>query len=222
MVTYTTSAKVSSLLQLGFTPSADTNPTDTEIEEVILRKEDEIDTATGHAWRTRFGGTTTDQATEAAYEYYDISYVYEYHTGSPVYLKHRKVKTFDANSDDVLEFWNGSEYEDWLSERTEGRNEDFWVDYERGILYSRAYLYAKKPNALRIKYRYGESLVPYDIEDICTKMSAIDLLVGMDPRANMVQEGSPVMSHSQRVDYWRREVDNKLLRYKEFKVVTGT
>ncbi len=215
---YTTVAKVLSLLQMdGGTDT--TSPSTQEIIEVINRKEDEIDNATGHSWRTRYSGTNSGLDTTPQYEYYDVSAHYEYQTGSPIYLKHRHVKTLDADEGDALEFWNGAEWEDWLDTRTEGRNNDYWLEYNMGMVYLRGYWYIRKPQGLRIKYRYGESFLNRDIEDIATKMVCMDLLTGMDPRAMIVQEGG-VMTHDARVSRWRKSVDEKLNRYKEWQVPT--
>ena len=219
--TYTTVREVESLLQLP-TLSDTTNPSVQEVVQVINRVEDKIDYVTGHAWRTRYSNTNSGLAVESDdYEYYDIDGVYEYQTGTPIYLKHRKIKAFDASEGDALQFWTGSEWEDWLSEKTEGRNNDFWVDYERGILYMRGYWYTRKPQGLRLKYRYGEKTVDMGINDIATKMAAIDVLTGMDPRAMIVQEGG-VMTHDVRVSRWRNETKENLTRYKEFQVPTMT
>lgn len=213
---YTTVEKVRSLIQApSWTDS--TNPSIQEVVEIINRKEDRIDSATGHAWRLRYSGTQSGQETTAQYEMCDIDSAYERQTGFPIYLKHRKIRSFDADEGDVLEFWNGAEWEDWLATKTEGRANDFWIDYEMGILYMRGYRWANKPLGIRTKYRYGEVFVNKDIEDIATKMTAIDVLTGMDPRAMIVQEGG-VMTHDVRVGRWRNEIAEGLPRYKEFQV----
>lgn len=215
---YTSVRKVESLLQMA-TGSDSTNPSVQEIVQIINRKEDEIDNATGQAWRVRFSGTESGQDTTQRYEFKDMQGFYEYNTGIPIYLDYRKVRDLDADEGDALEFWNGNAWEDWLATKTEGRGNDWWADYKMGVIYVRGYVYSRKNMAFRIKYRYGDTFVNRDIEDIATKMAAIDLLAGMDPRAFMVQEGpSPVMSHSKRIEIWQEEIDRKLARYKEFKV----
>lgn len=214
---YTTVEKVRSLLQApSWTDS--TNPSIQEVVEIINRAEDIIDSETGHAWRLRYSGTQSGQETTAQYELYDIDSMYEHQSGYPIYLQHRKIKDFDADEGDALEFWNGAEWEDWLSTKTESRANDYWVDYEMGILYMRGYRWVNKPLGLRIKYRYGERYVNKDIEDICTKIVAIDVLTGMDPRAMIVQENSGVMTHDARASRWRDQIENRITRYREFQV----
>ena len=214
---YTTVEKVRSFLQMaGLSDS--TNPSVQEIIEVINRKEDEIDAVTGQAWRQRYSGTISGQDTTAQYEMYDIVNMYEYHTGIPVYLNHRKVYTMDASQGDAIEFWNGAAWEDWITTRTESRAGDFWFDYSLGILYIKGYWFVKKPQGIRMKYRYGETAVNRAIEDIATKMVAIDILTGMDMRTIIVQEGQGSMSHRERIDIWNKEVETKLNRFKEWQM----
>lgn len=212
---YTTLKKVESLLQLP-TRSDSTNPSILEIVQVINRMEDQIDYRTHHAWRLRYSGTDSGQDTTAKYETFDVNGLYEYQTGRPVYLKHRQIREMDVDEGDALEFWNGAEWEDWLTTKTEGRNSDYWFDYARGILYLKGYWAARKNQALRIKYRYGETFVNLDIEDIATKLAAIDILTGMDPRSMIVQEGENTMTHDNRVSRWRRQVNDGIARHQEY------
>lgn len=218
--TYTTVGEVEGLLQMP-EHSDSTSPTVQEIVKIINRVEDKIDKNTAHAWRLRYSNTISGQDTTAQYEYYDVDKVHEYHTGRPTYLKHRKIKQLDSGEGDALEYWNGSEWEDWLSDRTEGRADDFWVDYDQGVVYIRWRNAVKKPKGLRIKYRYGETFVEGGINDIATKMVAMDVLTGMDPRAMIVQEGG-VMTHDARVGRWRRETEENIQQYKEFQTMQTT
>ena len=215
---YTTPRKVESFLQLGVL-SDTSSPTLQEVTEIINRVEDQIDYQTGHAWRTRYSGTKSGQDVTAKYETYDLNGMYEYHTGRPVYLKHRKIKDLSAAEGDAFEIWTGQAWEDWLATKTESRASDYWLDYDRGILYINGLFFIpNKSQAIRIKCRYGEEFLDLGIEDIATKMVAIDILSGMDPRANVAQETGSVMTHSQRIDKWQKEIETKLDRYKEFQV----
>lgn len=216
--TYTTVKKVENFLHLT-TITDSTTPNIQQVVELINRAEDRIDYATGHAWRTRYSGTTSGHDQTAEYEYYDIPYGYEYQSGRPIYLKHRKIKTLSASEGDALEIWNGSEWEDWLSNKTEGRANDFWVDYDRGIIYIKAYYGVVGPLKLRIKYRYGEDIVPKMVEDIATKMVAIDILTG-ESRAVMLPEGSSGLSYQQKIDTWKEQINETLNSLKEFKVMS--
>ena len=53
-----------------------------------------------------------------------------------------------------MEVWDGTQYEDWLTTKTEGRNEDYWLDYEKGVLYLRTTRYTPI-SGVRISYRFN-------------------------------------------------------------------
>ena len=214
-VTYTTSSKIGTFLHI--TISSETTPTTTEVESRINRAEDNIDWTTGHAWRLRYSGTQSGEDTTARYEYYDVDFNYKYYTGIPVYLKHRLIRALSSASGDVMELWDGSSWTNWLTTKTEGRGNDYWLDYERGILFFKGGFSIRKPMSLRIKYRYGDTSVPKMIEDIATKMVAIDILT-TESRAVIIQEGSSALSYQQRVDRWNTEIENNLTSLKEFQV----
>ena len=215
--TYASVRKVQDFLRLP-TLSDTTNPTIQEIVDLINRKEDILDHKTGHAWRTRYCGTTSGQDQTAKYEYYDIDSLYEFQTGRPIYLKHRKIKTFDSDKGDAFEIWNGSSWADWLSERTEGRSEDYWLDYEMGMLNIKARFGVVGPVKIRLKYRYGEIIVNKIVEDICIKMCAIDLLLG-ESRGAFVPEGSnSALSYGRKIDIMQKDIDYNLSTIREMQI----
>ncbi len=214
--TYTTVKKISSFLGLRTAITDSTTPTVQQIVEIINRIEDEIDWRTGHAWRTRYSGTTSGNDQTAKYEYYDVLFDYEYQKGRPVYLKHRKVLTLDSGEGDVLEIWNGASYDNWLSDKSEARGSDFWLDYEMGKLFIKARYSVKGGMRLRMKYRYGEQIINRIIEDIATKMVSMDLLTG-DSNSVIVQEGANnVITNREKISLWTKQIEDKLAGLKEF------
>ncbi len=216
---YTSVRRVEKFMRLP-TITDTTTPTIQEVAQIISKKQDEIDYKTGHAWRKRYSGTKSGDDQTANYEYYDMEFRYEYHTGRPVYLSHRRVYEFDASEGDALEVWNGSEWEDWLITRTEGRGEDFWVDYSTGVLHVHARWGITRPKGIRLKYRYGETVVNRIVEDICTKMVAIELLYG-ESRNAFVQEGGGVgsLSFDRKIDHWEKDIETDISGLKEFQVM---
>ena len=198
-----------------------TTPSIQEIAQIIKQMQDRIDHKTGHAWRKRYSGTKSGDEQTARYEYYDLDLLYEYHTGRPVYLKHRYVYTFDADEGDAIEVWNGNEWEDWIANRTEGRGEDFWFDYDEGTFFMNARWGITRPKGIRMKYRYGEREVNELIQNICTKMVAIDLLYG-ESRNAFVQEGQfAAMGLGTKVDKWQEDIDRDMAGLKEFQVLSS-
>jgi hypothetical protein len=214
-VTYTTAANVASLMRLidqntgsRLVFSTDTDPTLVEVENLINRMEDHIDRETGHAWR----------AIQVMDEYYDIPYnCYNFYQRQfPIHLKHRNINTLVSGTDKI-EVWTGNEWEDIILDAngyTEGRGNDYWVDYTQGIIY----LKDKRPwtldKGIRVSYRYGESSVPGDIEDACTKLVAINIAEN-DDYVVALPEGTDKYSIMSKVDSWKRDVERILYNRRE-------
>lgn len=206
--TYTSAANVRALLQID---SASTTPSTAEIEAFINRAEDYIDQYTGHAWRT----------VSVANEFRDIPprASYENYAGIPIYLRHRSVKTLAAGSGDKIEVWEGSSYVDYVATKTENRNNDFWLDYNQGILYLRSGT-AAGTRRVRATYRYGETSVPKDIEEAATKLAAIDMASADDRVALIPKSGSPQASLTDKVGSWTKRIYQILDSRKEPMVVS--
>lgn len=204
-VTYCTHSDVSGFLQ---TPafSVSTTPTSTIIEDRINEAEDFIDSETGHAWRSV---TVTN-------EYHDVAGVYERGIGFPIYLDHRAVKSLANASGDKLEVWDGSSWVDWLTEssREEGRDKDYWLRYEMGVLYIRS-SYAK-PVSVRITYRYGETSVPKDIKKAAVLLTAIDV-ISSDDRSVQIAESNSQVNYLNKIEKWEAQVKTILDKRREFR-----
>lgn len=214
---YTSVREVENFIGFGSTLSATSNPTVQQVVEVIHQMQDFIDRTTGHAWRTRYSGTTAGISQIAQYEYYDIDLEYEFQSGRPIYLKHRFIQTLSAASGDALEIWDGSTWYDWLANFTEGRGSDFWLDYQRGILFVKRRYGVVGPMKARLKYRYGETTPPMDIQRACKMLVAKELLFG-DSRKVLVPEGSLTMNHRDKVEKWEEDIDRILTQNKEFQI----
>ena len=212
---YTTPKRVQQFLNIQ-EPNETDLPTIQRIVELIQEKEDEIDYRTGHSWRIRYSGTTSGRETTAREEYHDVDFLYEYQTGVPVFLAHREVRNFSAADGDSLEVWNGNEYDDWITTRTEGRDNDWWLDNRRGILHLKTRYGIVGPAKVRVKYRYGEQALNLMVREICTKMVARDLLTN-ESRAVFLQEGGGAsLSYQERVQQWNADIEKKMLQLKEF------
>ncbi len=207
---------VKGLTQISSITSS-TSPSTAQVTRFIERAQDRIDFSTHHAWRLRHSATNSGDDTTAKYEYHDVDFLYEWQSGRPVFLDHRKIRTFDADEGDVLEIWDGSAYESFIADSTEGRGEDFWIDYEQGVLYIKRRWSVKGPRKLRIKYRYGEETVNGIVEDIATKMVAIDIIMG-DRRAVLMPEGGQNLSFQQMIDNWKEDIKEDLARVRELQV----
>lgn len=84
---------------------------------------------------------------------------------------------------DVLEIFDGKNWIDYISTKTEGRSADYFVNESDGILYVRGYFILGN-DYVRCKYRYGETTVDSGIELACTKLVASDIMQ-QDDRATV-------------------------------------
>ncbi len=199
-VTYAQATDVQRIIQ-GPTFSGSTTPTTTQVEAFINAAEDQIDRDTRRAWRSV---TVTD-------EYYNIPKVHNvgHHQGHghrrfiKIYLRHRHVKTFAGVSGDKLEIWDGSSDVDWIATKTEGRADDFWVNYTDGILYVRMQHALYHEDGAKLTYRYGETTVPSDIKDATAMLAAV-MVLGSDDNSQVVAETGDAtrQSHQSRIEQW--------------------
>ena len=181
-----------------------TRPSIFEIIGHIQEAEDEIDRQTNHAWRLRYGATETGNSTAANYEYYDYPDVIDLTEGAKIYLNHRKIRTLSYAAGDALEIWKGGAYENYLQTKTEGRGQDYWVDYDKGVLVVYG-VNLTTEKAIRIKYRYGDTAVPSDIKKACTFIVAQEAIMA-DDRSVMLPSGGDNVSLQQKIERYDKDV----------------
>jgi len=203
-------------IEEGFTSETSqdpTNPTLEQVEELILEWSDEIDNRTKHAWRER----------QVKEEYHDLDDTpYYFGSGTPIKLYKRHIKEFDETKGDKLEIWDGSEWEDWVSDPSKdyGRNQEFWLDKTNGLLYIyRRYATWSEP-AVRVTYRYGNENVPRDIKKACAKYVAADLAM-TDQYAMNIPGTDGAADVTSQAEQWREDAERTLERRKETQVVQG-
>lgn len=208
MVTYCTAANVASFLNLN-SFSGSTDPTTTEVEEYIEMNEDYIDRETMHAWRAVTVSQETHHLDSPAYNLRD---------GVDIYLNHRKITAFSSPTD-KLEVWNGSEWEDYAATRTEGRNNDFWIDYEMGIVFIKTFPRTiPRFFSVRVTYRYGEAAVAKDIKKACILLTAADI-IETDDRSILFPEGTSNVPLLEKSRIFRERAEKIINANREIKAV---
>lgn len=96
----------------------------------------------------------------------------------------------------------------------QGRLRDWWLDHEMGIIYFNNSYPFFEWNAIKTSYIYGERYLEQAIEDACTKLVAIDLLMS-DDRSILIPEGSQNVDLASKIQLYRADVDRTMARYKE-------
>lgn len=207
MTTYCTSKQVAEVLQIS-NFNADSIPADNIIDRYIERAEAKIESTTAHAWQTK---TVTD-------EYLEPSSLYRYGTGIRFKLSHRSIKTFVSGTD-KLEVWDGSNWVEYVANKTEGRSNDYWVNYTEGVVYligtQRIY-----PDGVRCTYRYGESTVAASIEECAILMTAIMVLNSPEfSSVGFTDDGGSSRNYDrERIAEWKETINNILANNTEFNV----
>ena len=97
------------------------------------------------------------------------------------------------------------------------RLRDWWMDHEMGIIYFNNSYPFFEWNAIKVSYIYGERYVEKAIEDICTKMVAIELLMA-DDRSVLIPEGTQNIDLASKVQLYQAEIDKTLPKYIEMVV----
>ena len=131
-----------------------TNPTAQDMILFILDAEGVIDEKTNSAFGSRYI-TKTDEYHDLFRDYFEISF----------HLDNPNIMAFDDTKGDKLELWDGSDWVDWLTTKTEGRGDDFYVDYRLGKIYFRRNFPRYGRHVIRSTYRYQKfTTVPYSIK----------------------------------------------------------
>jgi hypothetical protein len=203
---YASVEDVGILLEMTFSQS--TKPTTAEVEELLIQMTSMIEEETHHTWR-------------------DVQVVDEYHDAGTwvpgwgsfgwecmIKLRHRAVRQFSSVDGDKIEYWNGAVWTNILATGVEGRNNDFWCDYNSGILYSRGRIPQSMNSSWRVTYRYGETTVPGDLRMTCAKMAAKEI-VRAENRVELLVEGTTHMIWGDKIKGWNEEIQNVLDRHKE-------
>ncbi len=97
------------------------------------------------------------------------------------------------------------------------RLRDWWLDHEEGIVYFNNSYPFFEWNAIKVAYIYGERYLEKAIEDICTKMVAIELLMA-DDRSVLSPEGTQNVDLTTKIQLYQSEIDRTLPKYIEMVV----
>ncbi len=100
----------------------------------------------------------------------------------------------------------------------EARLRDWWADYDLGVIYfNNSYPYFSW-NAVKVSYVYGERYVEKAIEDVCTKLVAMDLILS-DDRSVLLPEGTQNVDLGSKYQLFKAQVAETLPRYTEIMTV---
>ena len=158
-------------------------------------------------WNTLYFTTLTSTATSSpdvtAIDYTYISYITAA-TSTTAATDNFMVDNILTNDGDALEVWDGNQYVDYMTTKTEGRGNDYWMDYDKGVL-TLYDVFTNINQAIRMKYRYGDTSVPSDIERAATLIVAQDAILS-DDRSVMLPQGGDAVTLSNKLERIEKEV----------------
>lgn len=202
MATYADTDDVTRILGLDYRLSDTTNPSVEIVESHLEEAEYEVESFTRTAWREQ----------SASEEYYDFPNLpYNWSTGVRIQLRRNPVRQIDSGEGDKIEVWDGSSWVDYATTGSEGRDKEYWLDYEKGVLFIKKRPFFHLEKALRMTYRYGHSEVPRDITK-ATAMLAASMLIMNDDQSSLLVEGG----EGRQVTYDSRV---RMLRGQAFKIL---
>ena len=209
VTTYCSVEDVSDYLRVPIT--ATSTPNKKQVEKIINRKEGEFERRTGHAWRSK---TITR-------EVHSLPLLYTFGWGTPIFLRHRRIYDFDADLGDKIEIWQGASAT-W--ENIVGNGEWFDVEYERGSVHLRGFLFSiLRKNRVRVTYRYGgeeyagDTTIPDDIKDAIIKMTSIELMNTSFRMDELPTGGMTSPSESKKI--WQEDIELCIANRREVVVV---
>ena len=227
--TYTTAARVSSLLlytknaadggsQERLVFDATSNPTKTEVEDLIEETEEIIDEHTEQSWKLN---------TLLRPEYHDFvsrysrwgSYIdrggYQIFSIKP---KKANMKTFDTEEGDKIEVLQGDTWVDFVADKELGvgmYDGDYWIDYEENWIYLFNDFPSTGQNTIRITYRYGETSVPLGIRRACTLLVSATINERFEMYKQVDKDTGPAMNMAKE---WRVQAYEWLKEYRLFPI----
>lgn len=203
---YAKTASAECYLLSDFAP--DTQPSVFEVLDLIAEAEDEIDEFCHTSWKAT---TVTEES------HHRLHRKTTWLEGHPINLNNRHIVDFTSGTDKI-EVWNGSQWVDWVSTKTEGRANEFWVDYNLGIIFLKSFYFWHSKLSVRVTYRYQtRDTVPKDVKKAAAMKVAMELITSDVTLANISTEagGQDHMGPDPRVGRYARAVKNILSHHEE-------
>lgn len=152
-ILYVSAKDVSDFLLLRSAFDANSAISRGKIEAYIVRAMGEFERRTGEAYRPIL---VTDEIFDLQAVRSRFPEIFEALTvPRPIHLNNRPIIPFDAARGHKVEVYQGEEpWTNWLL-KTEGRNQDWWLDAEKGIFFLRKAFIPRRNALVRTTYEWG-------------------------------------------------------------------
>ena len=189
---------------LNIVISATTDPTSTELIEIITRMENEIDAYTNHAWHSSRAIAFTDYMVPPRLIRYDTTlgwWVVDLPWSELVTLTKIEVHS------------TAGTFTDWVASGSysAGWDNDYVIDKPNGRLWLKSPSFANTGQPLRLtgSYGYDSTTVPGAVHTACTLLTKAAFVQHAD-LTTLVEEEGGNMSFTEKQAAWREEAYNLL------------
>lgn len=175
--TYAIPQDVMNLLLLEGFLDANSQPPEGIIDDLLVRCEGEFEERTGQSYRPVL---VTDEVWDLEAHIARYPDIFQLTFGRwGIKLLHTNLVPFSAARNHKIEIYSGNEpWEDFVADKTEGRNRDYWVDYSKGIIWIRKPFAMYHNSSVRVTYEHGRQhptlSVAMDADDTTMTLSSTD------------------------------------------------
>lgn len=125
--------------------------------------------------------------------------------GIPVHVNNAPI-----NSVTSMKIYSGSGWKEWVGTYNEGRNQDYWVEQEEGVVYINTFIFWQGGKEVQIEYSYGRTDLPKEIEEL-TKLLVVRNLMINERKIFALESGSEGISLETSLQY----INNRILQLEE-------
>lgn len=129
-------------------------------------------------------------------------------------VKGTPLTTLNTGGTTAFQYQFAIDYQGSTATGDEARLKDWWFDPEMGVIYFNNSYPFFEWNAVKVTYVYGERYVEKAIEDIVTKLVAMDLITA-DDRSVLIPEGTTNIDLGSKYQLFKQQVAETLPRYVE-------
>ncbi|MEM0478333.1 MAG: hypothetical protein QXN77_08040 [Candidatus Caldarchaeum sp.] len=203
----------------------ETRPAKETVDMLIKMVMDYVDRYCRTAWRERKSseveGERNFEPSGAGYEYHWVvptTFTGFMWLGRPVFLRFYPVRPFDATKGDSVQVFTGQGWEEWVGVRPLSETGDWWVDWDRGIIWFRRMFWFSKLQGptIRARYRYGFLTVPQDIRYATALLTAAHLVESGDYVVLLPEGATNIVYAREKAELWRERAHEILERYKRW------
>jgi hypothetical protein len=202
----------------------ETRPSKETVDFYIKMAMDYVERYCRAAWREKWNweleGNKSDAA-DSGYEYHSIvptTFTGFMWMGRPIFTRFWPIKLFDATKGDSVQVFTGQGWEEWVGVKAVSPTGDWWVDWDRGIIYFRRMFWFSKLQGptIRLRYRYGYSYVPEGIRYATALLAAAQLVESNNYVVLLPEGGTNIVFAKDKVQNWRQLAYDMLERYRHW------